>query len=97
MIAIKAYCTEHFYTSKCGEKLDKNDAIGIFASIECNRPQIKEENLKYVACGETQEEAREALRCYLLYSDLEGKITREEIEQFEVPEVNDQKKESTLN
>lgn len=72
----------HTYMSRFGEKLDKNDATGIFASIMSGRKTKDEEKLVYVASGETEAEARKSLKCYLSYINFVGEITREEKEEI---------------
>lgn len=84
MVVIKAYQMTHTHMSKYGEKLDKNDTVGIFASVMSGRKTKDEEKLVYITCGETEAEARKSLECYLSYINFEGEITREEKE--EVPQ-----------
>lgn len=86
MIIIKAYQITHTYMSKFGEELDKNDATGILASIMSGRKTKDEEKLVYVACGETEVEARKSLECYLSYINFTGEITREEKEEVPIKE-----------
>ena len=81
MVVIKAYQMTHTHMSKFGEKLDKSDTIGILASVASGRKTKDEEKLIYTACGETENEARKSLKCYLSYINFEGDITREEKEE----------------
>ncbi|TSD03080.1 MAG: hypothetical protein Athens071416_340 [Parcubacteria group bacterium Athens0714_16] len=81
MVVIKAYQMTRTYISKCGEKLDKSDTTGIFASVMSGRKPKDEKELVYVACGETEDRARKSLGFYLYYINFGGKITEEEKEE----------------